>query len=359
MSRRGPSIDVNLLADTTRDGFWLVDSHGQIKEVNEVWLTWTGWTADQVRNRHIGDFEALETPDLTRLRMTRLRENGSDLFLTRHRRADGGWIDIEASVRWTARGGGRFVCFFREASERLRLEADLRASEARAGALCKLLPDMVFRLDQKGCFLDAKAGDGEFYQPPESFLGRSYREVLPGPTVQAIDQAWKALQTHGQTVRFTYSLQLPEAGLRQFEAALVPGPDWDVLASVRDVTESFELAAQGRQARQLLTDLLCAPVPRWFRAWRDSQGHWTWEQTPTGGAGLVEVGDLERLLKGPPGPRQEDLLRQPGDRAAEWLRVEALGVEQPDGRVQWTGLVQDLSLLLALQRNFTCPDPLA
>lgn len=121
----------------------------------------------------------------------------------------------------------------REALARSQREA--RESEARQRALASSLPDLILRLSRDGTYLDAQGGPGLLYAPPEAFLGRNTREVMPPDlahtTMLMIDQA---LAT-GEMQFLEYDLEI--AGeMGSFEARIVRSGSDEVLVLVRDIT---------------------------------------------------------------------------------------------------------------------------
>ena len=60
-------------------------------------------------------------------------------------------------------------------------EAVLRAEVASLRAALDAFRDLRFRLSTTGVYLDYSAPPELLYAPPESFLGRHVREVVPAP----------------------------------------------------------------------------------------------------------------------------------------------------------------------------------
>src|SRR5215212_10456088 len=174
------------------------------------------------------------------------------------------WLTSTAPVRDATGAVVGLVGSGRDVTERLRTEQALQESEARQRALLAAMPDMVFRLDRAGTYLDYKADQvSDLAVPPELFLGRRVAEVLPADVASETEAMIERLLASGGTGTIEYTLDLSESS-RDFEARLVPvGPD-EVVAVVRDVTqrnrvntelrEALEAAhAANRATRQFLT----------------------------------------------------------------------------------------------------------
>ena len=118
---------------TALDGFWLVDLHGRLLEVNEAYCRLSGYSAQELLAMRIPDVEAVETPAETAARIRALTVRGEERFESRHRRKDGSTFDVEVSVKYWSAGDGRFVVFLRDVSDRKLAERQL--DRARADVL--------------------------------------------------------------------------------------------------------------------------------------------------------------------------------------------------------------------------------
>jgi PAS domain S-box-containing protein len=134
-----------------------------------------------------------------------------------------------------------------------RIEMELRASSAKATALLDALPDMVFRLSADGVYLDVRAERADMLSVPrDQIVGRSVRDVFgPDLAAKSTEVIKRALES-GAMQRLEYRLALPH-GLREYEARIVASGSDEVVAIVRDVTETKHL-----QARLALADRLAA-----------------------------------------------------------------------------------------------------
>ena len=113
------------------DGFWLVDGHGKLLEVNDSYSHMSGYSTQELLSMHIPDIEAAETSDETAAHLQKIMGQGSHNFESRHRRKDGSVFDVEISAQYRETDGGQFVVFLRDITERKRTEEALKQSESR------------------------------------------------------------------------------------------------------------------------------------------------------------------------------------------------------------------------------------
>jgi PAS domain S-box-containing protein len=114
-------------------------------------------------------------------------------------------------------------------------EEALRRSEERMRALLDAVPDMIFEFKRDGTILQFIPSTGnQPLIPPEQFLGKTIREVLPAVADQTVFAIRRALDS-GQVSAFQYPLS--QGGERKtFEARITPLGADTVLAIVRDVS---------------------------------------------------------------------------------------------------------------------------
>lgn len=115
--------------------------------------------------------------------------------------------------------------------------AELRASESRLRAIFESIPDLIFRNDAEGRFLDYHASkDDKLYAPPEQFLGKTIQDVFPANLAeQSLAIISKTITTKENQV-FEYQLTL-DGEVRDFEARYSACGENEVMTIVRDVTE--------------------------------------------------------------------------------------------------------------------------
>ena len=127
-----------------------------------------------------------------------------------------------------------------------------KQTEDQQRATLAAIPDLMFRLDKSGRFLDYHAPDQDkLMLNPDDFIGRHLTEVLPAAVAEQLTQALQQVYTTDHPTQFEYQLHLP-TGLAEFEGRVVAINDAEALALVRDITDR-KAAEQARQ--QLLEEL--------------------------------------------------------------------------------------------------------
>jgi PAS domain S-box-containing protein len=114
------------IISTALDGFWMVDLHGRLLDVNDAYCTMSGYTLPELLAMKIWNLSANEsTPEAVAEHIARIVKVGSDRFETRHRRKDGRIIDVGVSTTYLHFGGGYLFAFLRDITERKQAQQRL------------------------------------------------------------------------------------------------------------------------------------------------------------------------------------------------------------------------------------------
>jgi len=190
---RGSEDRHRSILKTAMDGFWLMDDEGRILEVNEAYGRMTGYGEAELLEMTVFDLNA-QSPDIALERMNAVRTRGEGRFESVHHRKDGTLFDVEVSVQHRPDRDGRFVCFFRDISERKRTEQRIRESEQRFRELFDHMRSGVMILDspdggQHFVIRDMNRAGLEIGRRSKAeVLGRGVDEMFPGiETIGALE----------------------------------------------------------------------------------------------------------------------------------------------------------------------------
>ena len=102
------------ILEKAMDGFMQVDTTGRILEINETYCRMSGYCKEELLSMAVSDLEAVDDPEQTAARITKIIAQGEDRFESRHRCKDGRIIDVEVSVQFHLIDDGRYVAFIRD-----------------------------------------------------------------------------------------------------------------------------------------------------------------------------------------------------------------------------------------------------
>jgi len=219
----------------------IADTEGNFIRVNRAWEEILGYSTEELEQRKFLDFVHPKDLDATLNAMADLGKQEQVInFVNRYRSKDGSYRYIE----WRSYPQGKVIyAAARDITERIKAEEKMRENEARSRALVEAIPDMLFRYDQKGYYLDAQVKDVYMLHPTaceihsaEGLIDCNVLDVLPASTAELIlEMIQKAIKS-GELQIAEYSYDCGEE-VKHFEARLVATLDQEVVSIVRDITE--------------------------------------------------------------------------------------------------------------------------
>jgi PAS domain S-box-containing protein len=252
------------LANLTRAMFWETDASGLFTKANRVTSSVLGYSPEELIGRmYFYDLhpeegrDAFRTSALDSFARREVFHNLVNPVVTRDGRevlllTNGVPVVGPDDTLIGYRGIDVDVTHQRETESRL-LE-----SEARNRALLNALPDIIFIFNGDGVFVDYHASrEARLLIPPDVFLGRSIREILPGEIAENTLIRIEAVCQGRDATPFRYEAMVG-SDKRYFESRIVACSDDRFLSIVRDITdlrraelEQEQLQAQLRQAHKM------------------------------------------------------------------------------------------------------------
>jgi diguanylate cyclase (GGDEF)-like protein/PAS domain S-box-containing protein len=147
--------------------------------------------------------------------------------------------EFEIEARIVASGEGEAIYFARDVSERNAAIRSLRGSEARNRMILESIPDLVFRFDRDGVYLDYHASETSgLYVSRDEIIGRTLDETVPREVADEALRRIAAALDEGGMQCFEYRLDPPDppGGVAYFEARMVKSGPGEVTCFARDIT---------------------------------------------------------------------------------------------------------------------------
>jgi PAS domain S-box-containing protein len=228
------------LVECAQDVIFTLAPDGRITSLNPAFEASTGWSGEQALGQpYLSLIREQDRPLAAAMVQAALGGTVTDAFELHVRTRAGGSRHSEFTLSPQTRRGQVIgvLGIARDISERRASELALRESEARNRALIEAIPDMMFRLDRDGVYLDFKAERAaDLAVPPDTLVGRTIFDALPDELARRIHDMIACTLRSGTVQTLEYQLVL-ESTPRDFEARFVVCGEHEVLTIVRDITE--------------------------------------------------------------------------------------------------------------------------
>ncbi len=117
--------------------------------------------------------------------------------------------------------------------------------------LLKAIPDMIFIIDKEGCFRDYHAKSSvRLYVPASQFLNKNVDEVLPQSIANLTRNKMLTVLAQKGIETYTYSLEMKDGQVLDYESRMVYIDQNQVLTIVRDVTRARAVENELIQAKE-------------------------------------------------------------------------------------------------------------
>jgi PAS domain S-box-containing protein len=230
--------NLQTMFDRLDDFVFILDERGRILHANPVVSARLGFEPWELLGKELLSLHAEESRDRAEALLRALVEGREAMAVLPLRSSRGTTIPVETRMtrgNWS----GRPVWFglSRDVTERVRAQDALEESEARIRAILHAIPDVLFRMDREGRFVDVVAKHPEeLMMPADQIPGRHVQELLPPDLAARVCTALRRTLETGVLQSWEYQLPLPE-GLQDYEARFVPLDADEVLILVRNITE--------------------------------------------------------------------------------------------------------------------------
>ncbi|WP_412060361.1 EAL domain-containing protein [Rubrivirga sp. IMCC45206] len=165
---------------------------------------------------------------------------------------------LEAVVSPAGDDDEHYSYWVEEVTDRVAQESEIRERAAREGTLLRALPDLLFRLDRDGRYLQVHTPDPDaLAAPADELVGRTLHDAIPPDLADRFLGAIGRALDSGDPEEVEYDLVTSDGVERTFEARVSPDPDrGEVLVIVRDLTDWHADRRALDETAQRLTTLI-------------------------------------------------------------------------------------------------------
>ncbi len=233
----------NSLLEHSPMGVLFVDPQGIIKNFNPAFNNLLGYEKEEL----IGcDFRDLTHPEDVKkelaLLIPAMKEGLPSVKLEKrflHKDGHPIWTSVGTALIYGDDGRLRHaVAMVVDVNDRNQALKSFQENEALLTSVLKALPDLKFRINLDGVFVDYYPAESEedLLLPPESFLGKTVDEILPVPVSIGFKANMLKAHESGLVQIFEYALSIREE-INYFEARISALNDTEFITVIRNISE--------------------------------------------------------------------------------------------------------------------------
>ncbi len=237
--------NLSMVASKTDNGVIITDKNRVIEWVNEGFEKMSGYSLDELIGQRPGVIlQGKDTDPAIVKRMRDLLEANqpvSEEILNYHKNGNAYWIKLHINPVFDTNGDiDKFISIELDITEERKLKEEVRAWNTHYKAILDAVPDLMFRFDAQGTYLDfhaKKETEKDMVAPANELLGKNIFDVLKKENADLLFKyITKAIET-GESQTFVDEMDMPQ-GIEYYECrvAAISGMN-EVLAIIRNISK--------------------------------------------------------------------------------------------------------------------------
>lgn len=231
--------DINTIFSTSGDGIAKFSLDLKLQRFNDSFCNLFGYTRKEVENLEIQTYYDTEDLNIVLENRALVLEKGYASFRIKAKHKNGRYIYLTitgATINNSSGDPTAIVINMKNITGEVMAEKKILEAKENLEAIFTAIPDLYFRLDRVGTYLDYYGPENLLYKPKEVLIGTTVVESLPKETSKKIMKALNTVINEKRRVTIEYDLEI--RGKRKvFEAAILPFHENEAISGVRDITD--------------------------------------------------------------------------------------------------------------------------
>lgn len=182
-----------------------------------------------------------------------------ETFRMIHKRRVSLWVLGRGKIFYERHEPVRIICSVTDITEKIRSNEKLRNALINFKAIFDAFPDMFFRLNRVGDFLEVMAGEsvGHSARDIRQFEGRNMKDALQGPAYQQVYDCLSRSFGSGKVELCEYVLE-EDGKSANYEARIIAIAEDEAICIVRNITEAVRTNQELLRAKKTAEEALNA-----------------------------------------------------------------------------------------------------
>jgi PAS domain S-box-containing protein len=231
--------DIETIFTTSGDGIAKFSLDLELQRFNNSFCNLFGYTRKEVENLNIETYYDEEDLLVVLENRALVLEKGYASFRVKAKHKDGRYIYLNitgATINNSSGNPTAIVINMKNVTGEVKAEKKLMESKENLEAIFTALPDLYFRFNKHGTYLDYYGQKDLLYGSESKLIGKTVAETLPRNVSDIIMNALGVVIKEKKRVTVEYELEI-KGTHKVFEAAVLPFHEDEVISGVRDITD--------------------------------------------------------------------------------------------------------------------------
>jgi len=230
--------DIEAVFSTSGDGIVKFSLDLQPLSFNDSFCSLFGYSRDEMEKMDIETFYDDDDLDLILKNRIIALKTGYISFRTKAKHKNGNYMYLNVTSTTMRDQKGEptaIVANMKNITKEVVAEKQLLEAKNNLEGIFTALPDLYFRLDKKGTYLDYYGSENLLYRSKAELIGSTVYEILPKNVSERIMKPLNTVIKEKKRITVDYELEI-NGELKSFEAAILPFHNNQVICGVKDIT---------------------------------------------------------------------------------------------------------------------------